>query len=145
MTIQTIDTATDIGLKTGADKYNANFTDSANMASRLAQTSPSDTTAGRGLTTDALGDNGGPIFTVANYQPTEGGFGLGVVVELQYVGGGSVAKGAIVAGNVVNSFTRNNQGVIAAASNMGIEKSYMCVNTGVNVATGNCGLFMRVI
>lgn len=69
MTIQTIDTATDIGLKTGADKYNANFTDSANMASRLAQTSPTDATVGRGLTTDALGDNGGPIFTESNLNP----------------------------------------------------------------------------
>lgn len=55
MTIQTIDTATDIGLKTGADKYNANFTDPANMASRLAQTSPTDSTAGRGLIVGAFG------------------------------------------------------------------------------------------
>lgn len=55
MAIQTIDTATDIGLKTGADKYNANFTDPLNMASRLAQTSPTDTTPERGLIVGAFG------------------------------------------------------------------------------------------
>ena len=53
-------------LRTGADKYNDNFTDATNAASKLVQTSSTDTTAGRAVMTDALGDNGGPIFTEAN-------------------------------------------------------------------------------
>lgn len=39
---------------------------SGTMATVDAQTSPSDATAGRGVTTGALGDNGGPIITTTN-------------------------------------------------------------------------------
>lgn len=38
-----------------------------------AQTSPTDSTAGRVVTTDALGDNGGPIWTDANLNPRKFG------------------------------------------------------------------------
>ena len=55
MAIQTIDTATLVGLKAGADIYNANFTDTANAASKLVQTSPTDTTADALMAVGAFG------------------------------------------------------------------------------------------
>jgi len=56
MAIQLIDTATpQVGLKGGAEKINANFTDSENAASRLVQSSPTDATDGRLMAVGAFG------------------------------------------------------------------------------------------
>jgi len=59
MAIQLIDTATpQVGLKGGAAKINANFTDSENAASRLVQSSPTDTTDGALMAVGAFGLGG---------------------------------------------------------------------------------------
>lgn len=52
-------------LRASFEIINANFTDSANMASRLAQTSPADATAGRGLLTDSI-DPAGNVWGANN-------------------------------------------------------------------------------
>jgi len=69
MAIQLIDTATpQVGLKGGAAKINANFTDSENAASRLVQSSPTDTTDGALMAVGAfgLGASNAPIPTETN-------------------------------------------------------------------------------
>lgn len=58
MTIQTIDTATDVGLKTGADKYNANFTNPAHAASKLVGTGAGDVPLNSDLGTAATKNTG---------------------------------------------------------------------------------------
>jgi len=56
MAIQLIDIATpQVGLKGGAEKLNANFTDTENAASRLVQSSPTDATAGKLMAVGAFG------------------------------------------------------------------------------------------
>lgn len=55
--------------RTGISKVNANFTDTTNMAALLAQTSPTDPTAGRGLTTDSTHTTAGVLYTGGNLNP----------------------------------------------------------------------------
>lgn len=62
------------------------------MALVDAQTSPTDATAGRGLLTDALGENGGPIFTESNLNPNV----FGGLITGDFIGNGS-AKSATAA------------------------------------------------
>ena len=77
MAIQLIDTATpQVGLKGGAEKINANFTDSENAASRLVQSSPTETTDGALMAVGAfgLGISGQGLITNDLFSLTTTGF-----------------------------------------------------------------------
>ena len=70
MTITLIDTATPtVGLKAGADIINTNMTDTANAASQLMQTSPTDATPGRVLNNETTSIGGNVNYTEANLNP----------------------------------------------------------------------------
>ena len=70
---------------------------SGTAATTDIQTSPADTTTGRGVTTDALGANGGPVFDGSTYQP-ESSLGLGVVRLMANTSGGNVSDGLGLSG-----------------------------------------------
>lgn len=140
MAIQTIDTGVDVGLKVGADKYNANFTDSTNMASKLAQTSPADATADRGLTTETTHLTAGVLYTGANYQP-DVSQGVGVVRLMQNNSGGNIADQQQVSGT--NLLVVFFVGSVLTASIAGIGTWKMVSGTATNCANGNTREFVR--
>lgn len=93
------------------------------------QTSPTDTTTGRGLTTDALGANGGPVFDDVTYQP-EVSFGVGVVRLMNNNSGSDISGGASTAGSSLRSAVFIADGsIIFSVSSTGTWK---------NISGGTC-------
>lgn len=114
--------------RTGISKVNSNFTDTTNMAAQLAQTSTTDTTTLRGVTTDV-------------YQPslTEG---LGVVRLMNNNSGGVILSEDTIAGSSI-TFTYFD---VAGAAQSGSGASGTWKNVSARaLSAGEHGFFMRVI
>lgn len=116
-------------LRTAYEKINGNFTDATNMASKLAQTSPTDATAGRGLLTDALGDNGGPIFTEANLNPNVFG---GVTNRMALSNGGATNATQVIFSPRVFAKT----GTVVTGILLGTGTYSLYLDTGVLIRSG---------
>lgn len=140
MAITEIDTATPTtGLKAGADIINGNFSDVTNAAAALVQTSATDTTAGRVLTTDRAGAAASPIWNVNNYQP-EVSLGVGVVRKMKNKSGGSIADGVSTAGSNLAAYFIDGSGVVQEA---GVPSGTWKNTSGSNVGNGNGVDFTR--
>jgi len=111
--------------RTAFSIHNNNFTDTDNMAALLAQTSATDTTAGRGLITGALGANGGPIFDDTNLNPTKFGFG------------GRKLGHANTGNQAVFEFSVPTPATATGATILG---TFTVLNAGGGVVTGGAGI-----
>tara|TARA_R100001244_G_scaffold118990_2_gene88693 strand:- start:303 stop:704 length:402 start_codon:yes stop_codon:yes gene_type:complete len=103
MAIQTVNIGTSPNdgtgdsLRSGADKYNDNFTDATNAASKLVKTSVDDATVDRAVTS-------------SDFQPaTLDGLG---VTHLFFTKAGTISSGGVAAGSSLNKIRETTAGNI---------------------------------
>lgn len=109
------------------------------MAYVDAQASPTDATAGRGLTTDTTHVAAGALYTEANYQPNAAQ-GLNDPHELSYNAALPLNTGDTVGGSDLNVFSRDANGVAALGGSPGGSYTY----TGsVTLTQNRIGRFNR--
>ena len=162
MTIQLIDTVTpDVGLKTVADKLNANFTNADHAASKLVGTASGEiptnadlptfgtaATADTGLATgnvptaDQLSMVGETVnYTGANYQP-EITQGLGVVRIMRNLSGGTVSELGSVAGSSLQFVKWSGAFAVVPTGVVGLG-TWKNVSS-VGVGSTEYGMFVRI-
>ena len=142
MAITDIDTVTPtVGLKAAADIINGNMNDVTNAAAALVQTSATDATAGRVLTTDRAGAVDSPIFNDNNYQPFNTD-GLGVKLIMRNVSGVTRTKGqSSIPGSSLRHTYFNASGVLVAAT--ASDGLWTCTSEAVDIADDNYGYFTK--
>lgn len=126
--------------RTGITKLNANFTDTTNAASRLVQTSPSDATAGRVLTTDSTHTAAGVLYTGANFEPSVLG-GLGVMRIMKNVSGATIGSGATVAASALEYAYFSGTTISSTTTAPSVGTFTQRVGTGL--LNNNFGYFVR--
>mgnify|MGYP003668064203 CR=1 FL=1 len=138
MGINVIDTATLVGLKAGADIYNANFTDSTNAASKLVGL-----LTGNVPTADDLSMVGQTVnYTAANFQPSTRG-GLNNKQTLINSTGSSIAPDALISGSLLKEFITDTNGVVLGFGAIGTTEIYKSM-TSFSMSNNSIGYFTRV-
>lgn len=115
---------------------------SGTMATVEKQTSPTDATAGRGLTTDSTHTAAGVIYTGVNYQP-EISLGRGVPRLMRNKSGGTHTDGqtGIAGSDLLMLFINSTLGI--NQNNTGFSGTWTCVQ-GHSLGDDDGGYYVRV-
>ena len=105
------------------------------------QTSATDTETGRAVLTNALSDNGGPIWTTTDYQP-ESVYGSGVPYMMYNNSGGTIGAGASVAGSSLYTFTVLGDGTLGG--NLATASGTWLNTSGSAISSGQGCQFVRI-